>query len=643
MAGRIVRAAIHPAIGIARVGSSRDDYLLAPQVPFPPPRPIDSSHDAAGQLKREAVEFRIYGYDADDIPIELTADNAGVSWHVQVANAKAAWYKFRHAMDLDTLRGTVVERRNPLIVDPVERRRLVIDPGPRSISGRSQGGAPEHRFDTGTFKGTPAYLGELRTTALGRLLFLPGLGVSASPSGAPPYVPSDQDAFGNAADWYDDIADGPVDATVVVDGAAVPVEGAWVVSAPPNYAPDLKSWRTLYEALIDLYVASDWLPRQQSVSFTRDIYPILGRLSALQWVNKAFSAVFGHNAPFDFDSPDLINRIGRIHGGPAADVYKPLRLSILRIFREQTAQPSDPAAWPWLYGDSYGTTDPGVDPYEHLALGGERLRYLKAWVEGAFAPDWGTLPPTPVRIDDYPIDEQPAALDRAALEFCAADAFHPGIELTWPMRNLSLYSKPFRIARANAPEPDYGHHLDAATALGPQGPLHGQHPGSLSRWMLLPWQIDTGGCLAGYEDDLVFDAPSFWPTRVPNHVLPHASYLRVVDPSLPREERVNAFAQRRSWFETLHSPGSEWGARLIRQFGTMGVVEAYPGIVGDPDIPPVIYAETHPATSGSSLAATAGLGPAFPSPASPDDLRAQAAGFASDADRKAVRRMRFGK
>jgi hypothetical protein len=75
----------------------------------------------------------------------------------------------------------------------------------------------------------------------------------------------------------------------------------------------------------------------------------------------------------------------------------------------------------------------------------------------------------------------------------------------------------------------------------------------------------------------------------------------------------------------------------------MGVVEAYPGIVGDPDIPPVIYAETHPATSGSSLAATAGLGPAFPSPASPDDLRAQAAGFASDADRKAVRRMRFGK
>jgi hypothetical protein len=180
MAGTIVRAAIHPAIGIARVGSSRNDYLLAPQVPFPPPRPVDSSHDATGQLKREAVEFRIYGYDADGSTVELTADNADIVWTVHVANAKAAWYKFRHAMDLDALSGTVVEWRNPTVVIPAERRRLVINPGPRSISGRDQGGLSEHRFDTGTFKDTPVYLGELRTTPQGRMLFLAGHGVSAS-------------------------------------------------------------------------------------------------------------------------------------------------------------------------------------------------------------------------------------------------------------------------------------------------------------------------------------------------------------------------------------------------------------------------------------------------------------------------------
>jgi hypothetical protein len=57
------------------------------------------------------------------------------------------------------------------------------------------------------------------------------------------------------------------------------------------------------------------------------------------------------------------------------------------------------------------------------------------------APDWGTLPPVPVRIDDYPVEEQPAAFDRAALEVCAADAFHPGIELTWPMRNARHWQR----------------------------------------------------------------------------------------------------------------------------------------------------------------------------------------------------------
>ena len=36
-------------------------------------------------------------------------------------------------------------------------------------------------------------------------------------------------------------------------------------------------------------------------------------------------------------------------------------------------------------------------------------------------------------------------LDKAALHFCLADAFHPGCELTWPMRHASLYSAPFRI------------------------------------------------------------------------------------------------------------------------------------------------------------------------------------------------------
>ncbi|MER8470461.1 LodA/GoxA family CTQ-dependent oxidase [Mesorhizobium sp. M1328] len=644
MATTIVRASIHPAIGIARLGSSPDEYLLAPQVPHPPPRPVDSSHDRNGHLKREAVEFRIYGYDKNDhVVAELTADNAEIVWTVHVANAKAAWFKFRHAMDLDTLKSTIVERRNPKILDPSERRKLVIDPGSRWISGRSQGGTEIHRFDTGSFKEQPVNLGELRTTAEGRLLFLGGRGVSSSPSGAPPYVDSDSDAFGNAEDWHDDIADGPIDAIVRIDDIDIPTEGAWIASAPPNYAPDIKSWRTLYDLLIDLYIDAGWLPRNPAISFTEDVYPMLARMSGLQWVNKAFAAVFGHNAPFDFLDKDRIDQINQLHGGTPVDVYKPLRMAIFKIFREQTAHASDPAAWPWLYGDSYGTS-PEDDPYRNLALGGERLRSMKSWSEGNFIADWGKRPSPPSTIDRYELDDQPDTLDRAMLDFCAADAFHPGIELTWPMRHLSIYSKSFRIARATQGEFDYGSHLDVDTALGSTGPLHGQFPGSLTRWMLLPWQIDTGGCLAGYEDSLAFDAPSFWPSRVPNHVLAHENYLKVTNLSLPKEERLNAFNQRRSWFAPLNSPGQDWGEHLIQEFGNMGVVEAYPGVGGDDHIPPVIYVETHPGTKDKIVIADAGgVAPASaPASASAADLRAQGAGFADEADRIAVRKMRFG-
>jgi hypothetical protein len=58
--------------------------------------------------------------------------------------------------------------------------------------------------------------------------------------------------------------------------------------------------------------------------------------------------------------------------------------------------------------------------------------------------------------------------------------------------------------------------------------------------MLLPWQIDTGGCLAGYEAGPGLDAPSFRPARVPNNVLAHDGYLRAIDAALPREERIAA-------------------------------------------------------------------------------------------------------
>ena len=150
MPGEIVRAAIHPSIGIARVGDS-EEFFVAPQIDRPPSRASGFYHDRSGALKREAIEFRIYAYDSsDNVVAELTADNADIQWFAHLANHKAAWYKFRTALDLPSTSSSLMERRNPLY-DVAKRNDLVIEPGERSVSGRISGGDPKHKFDTGRF------------------------------------------------------------------------------------------------------------------------------------------------------------------------------------------------------------------------------------------------------------------------------------------------------------------------------------------------------------------------------------------------------------------------------------------------------------------------------------------------------------
>ncbi|MGH3998749.1 MAG: LodA/GoxA family CTQ-dependent oxidase, partial [Pseudonocardiaceae bacterium] len=51
---KIVRAAIHPGIGVARVGNSQDGYFIGPEVVDPSPAPPGFYKDDAGALKRQA-------------------------------------------------------------------------------------------------------------------------------------------------------------------------------------------------------------------------------------------------------------------------------------------------------------------------------------------------------------------------------------------------------------------------------------------------------------------------------------------------------------------------------------------------------------------------------------------------------------
>ena len=593
---QIVRAAIHPGIGIARVGDAESEFFIGPEVTDPRPQEKSGYYrTSSGTLKRQAARFRLYGYNAaGEVVRELTAEDANIKWTVHVANRKAEWFRFITAMDIPETKDLVLIQRNADIKG-TDREQLVIDPGSRSIQGTQTSGGNEHKFDTGTFKGTHVYLGELQTDKKGRLLFLSGHGKSVSPSGALPFDKSDPDTFNNADDWYDDMADGPVDAEVQIDGKSIPVEGAWVVSAPPNFAPDVIGWRTMHELMVDKYVSVGWLPVPPKTSFMKDVLPLLNRLSNLQWVNKGFASMFGKGRPMDFNDPELLQRLGtKPEGG---DVFQELRRNILNAFRSIDSKVNEPRLWPWLYGDDFDGDLFDASPRTMLSVPALQALHLERWVNGDFIADWSPKDEPARNLSDLPLTEQPAMLDKAALHFCLADAFHPGCEMTWSMRHSTLYSKPFRIRRRNSPEPvnEYGETLNQEQALAPDGPLYGQGPGDITRWMGLPWQGDTAFCRSGYDIDYDPFLPSFWLARVPNQVLTEEDYKIVMDTSQPREKRLAAYNRRASWYRRIDVDKGKDVAKtmekMIAHFGAQGIVEARPGISNDPDFPETIFVE----------------------------------------------------
>ncbi len=589
----VVRAAIHPGIGVARVGNSATEYLIGPEVPEPPPAGT-AYRDATGALKRQAARFRLYGYNAAGAVVrELTADWAHVRWTVHVANRKAAWYRWDMALDVPEAAGLKLPLRNARLTGPA-RQALVIDGGPRTIEGKDTRGAA-YEFN-GTFMGQGVYLGELRTDEAGRLVFLGGRGQSATPTGSPIYDPNDDSSFINADGWYDDISDGPVTAEVTIEGRTIPAEPAWVITAPPNYAPALFGTRTLYDLLVDRFVEAGQLPVPAHVSFARDVLPILRRLSLLQWVNRGYANQFGWGGPHDFQDPDFIARLAAKPAPGQDDVNAELRRQVLNAFRPPEPTDNNPLPWPWLYGDAMDVPAANT-PRQNATVSALQYRTLQAWAAGQFAADYdpGAVPIT--ELANVPLEDQPATLDRAALEFCLADAFHPGCELTWPLRHVTLFERPFRIRHrpSGTPEPDYGRELTPAEALSLAGPLHAQGPGDLTQWMGLPWQADTAFCRSGYSADYDPYIPTFWPARVPNQVLTAEAYAIVMNPALPREQRLGAFAGRALWTRAIDAIGRDVAQRMehaVQIFGELGVVEPRDGPAGDPAFPTTMMVES---------------------------------------------------
>ncbi|MEM1122796.1 MAG: LodA/GoxA family CTQ-dependent oxidase, partial [Bacteroidota bacterium] len=369
---RITHVRVHPGIGVSRIGSS-SKYYIGPEVMHPKPTPPElknglyadgsqnSMRDDSGALKRQAARFRVYGYDKDGrVVAEIQqSTNTSVEWTVHVANKKADWFYFIAAMDLPEYKDLKVKRRNEA-VKPNARGSLVIDPGQMSIAGINTKDSDYEM--TGHFRNVPVTLGELRTDACGRLLFLPGRGNSGSPSGQPPINMNDPTTFSNAKDWYDDIADGPVHARVTIGigdkRQSFDADPGWVISAPPNYAPDIIGWRTMNDLMRNVFMDGGLLDLPERVSFTEHILPILRRLTGLQWVNKGFSSMFGSDSPMNFEDAALLSKLSQnSNGSPAPDIYGDLRRTIFNTFRSTDGTNEDKSNWPYIYGDTRFTPD----------------------------------------------------------------------------------------------------------------------------------------------------------------------------------------------------------------------------------------------------------------------------------------------
>lgn len=502
---------IHPSIGVARIGDSAEFYLapdragVLPTNPNDRPFGRDDFRDADGRLRRQGARFEVFRYDKarpDDpgTPVLVGDDGvAAIEWTVHLANKKSAWFQFivnagsgGYAPDHPV--------RNAAVVSDADRRRLIIDPGPRTVRGPRQAaefsrtvnpdGYPMTFPPQGLQPSDIDSLGGLRTDDQSRLVVLGGFGNSGSDR-----LPARIGDFANNDGWWDDTSDGPVTARLVLDnGSVVDVDHpAWVAVAPPRFAPELVNIVTLYDTMFDVAVrgmgcrpdiySSGLWQRSFRPSWERDVLPIIERIRRYAWV----AAIPRHAHDLDLDN--LSDPDPRWRG------MREFYLSFVRPPEAPNLESSPEHGMPlmpMLCGDNCFA--PGPPASSFLTLTQTQYFYLTQWAAGKF--DRGPAQPT----------EGGATRDRAALENCVGGAFSPGIEVTWVSRDPRIYSEPLRIRAATGVTPPL--------SLG-QDFERGLEPGDLCRYMAVPWQADFNECSQEKAGDRF---AYWWPVQRPDYV-----------------------------------------------------------------------------------------------------------------------------
>lgn len=562
---KIESVSIYPPIGIARIGNS-PDYFLASELPGVEPKPMNGYKDAKGRIKKQAVKFRIYAFDKNgDVLGELTNEDAKINWQVHVANVKAAWYEFNNALDLP-MAGIPSAYRNST---EKNRSLLAIKPKPIDIVGSDITG-DQYCFNDGEFYCEKVNLGRIETDNQGRVIFVPGSGDANSKDNEAPTT------FANNEGWHDDTCDGVIRATVEVNEESYEAKPAMVAVTPPNFGPGLFGVVTMNDVVQNLFIKEMGYPdsADQGVVFYEHIYPMLKRMTDTQWVNEGFSVLFGKNSPSDFTDPILLNKLEN----PSID-FQNLRESVFNWFRDPSSKDYKPEQIPPFYGDGFGE-------YEGLAivdLPVTQIQYerLKLWSEGKFT----TGEIKQVRgFNDLSLQEQIDALNMAPLEECLGGPFHPGIELTWPMRVKLMWEEPYRLKVVDKGEDTdlmFGPLLSPQIALSEHGPLSKSGPGSLTRWLGVPWQTDEASCLSGYNPSTYLPLPSFWAARVPNQVLSQDGFERVKDDEVNIAQRLKHFDYRQDWLRDLGTQYLSKINKMVHRWHNLGIIAKHEDNIKD--------------------------------------------------------------
>lgn len=563
---------IFPGIGIARVGNSPDDFFIGPEAPLEEPNLSGKFKDAMGRVKRQAARFRIYSYDKNGSVIgELTASDCDIKWSVHLANKKASYYQFHGRFHQDFTPANL--RNNSDGTDkrsPDERKEWIIDPGSRSISGIKQTPVV---FDGGKIKDLPVTLGELRTDDKGRLLVLGGAGSSSSLIQQKNPITT----YANNDNWHDDTSDGPVTATVVLrDGTTMEADPAWVIVAPPKFAPNTYNLVSLYDRIkqvSDVTATSD-------TQFYRDIYPILYRAAGYAWVNamsyRAHGAGKGGNFLSDTflaiisDSSEknkparqnIFNRIRKpvdwvIQNGKVVINNEDLANSQANYFfmPQLSGDDGDAVNFPVPPGDNPDADD-GLTALTWLTVLTSQYTHLTNWANGDFTTGEIEIY-TP--LENYPIEKQPDMLNRGVLEPCVGGPFYPGIEMTFISDEKQTFRGPFRVA-------------NTFTA------------GDVTRYMALPWQADFFECNTHW-----------WPAQRPDNVVTIESFKTVKknltnyviddkDPADPKTVYALAMADRVSWARGISDDPNDFNVgdnNMVKYWHEMGFVtkQSTPGVM----------------------------------------------------------------